>query len=47
MVDMNGELKLALEYLERIESENRDLRENVKEVDECIKKLREKINKFK
>lgn len=41
------ELKVALEDLEKVEIENRDLKDNVNEADECIKKLREQVKKFK
>jgi len=47
IVDMNGELESTLEDLEKVEYKNKNLEENIKEVDECIKKLREKTRNSK
>lgn len=47
MLDKYGELKVALEDLNKFEDENRDLKENLKEENECIRKLRDQINKFR
>lgn len=37
----DGEIKVVLEDLKNVEGENRDLKENLKETNECIKKLRD------
>lgn len=44
---MDEDLKMALEDLESVESENKELKENLKIENECVQKLREKIWKFK
>lgn len=44
---MDEDLKKALEDLESVESENEELKENVKIANECVQKLRKKIWKFK
>lgn len=47
MLHKDEELKTTLEDLNKIENENGNLKENLKEANECIKNLREKIKKFK
>lgn len=42
---MEGELKSVLDDLDKVEFKNRELKENLKDVDECIKKFREKLKK--
>lgn len=44
-VDKEGELKSTLNDLDKVEYENKDLKENIKDADESIKKLREKLKK--
>lgn len=44
---MDEDLKIALEDLESVESENEELNEKVKVANECVQNLREKIQKFK
>lgn len=44
---LDKELKITLEELESVELENEELKENIREANECVIKLREQIQKFK
>lgn len=49
MEEMNdkGELQNTLEDLDKVETENRDLKENLEDVNKCVQKLKEQLKKFK
>lgn len=46
-MDEKDELWSMLEDLDKVESENKDLKENLDEANECVQKLKEKLKKFK
>lgn len=44
---LDEELRTTLEELDSVESENEELKENIKVVNDCVVKLREQIQKIK
>lgn len=46
-MDEKEEIWTTLEDLDKVETKNRDLRDNTDQVNECIKNLKEQLKKFK
>lgn len=46
-MDDKGELQTTLEDLDKVERENKDLKENLDEANECFWKMKQQLKKFK